>query len=72
MRIGYNLSVVLPCQYSQESAKNNDRRSSDDEIQTLVDYIKVNPLWEKELGKINSYSFKNSRNQLIQKFKLTP
>ncbi|EAA9518928.1 adenylate cyclase, partial [Salmonella enterica] len=40
MRIGYNLSVVLPCLYSQESARNNVRISSDDEMQKLVDSIK--------------------------------
>lgn len=40
MRIGYNLSVVLPCQYSQEFARNNDRISSDDEMQMLVDSIR--------------------------------
>lgn len=40
MRIGYYFSVVLPCQYSQESASNNDRISSDDEMQMLVDSIR--------------------------------
>ncbi|QPW26560.1 adenylate cyclase [Edwardsiella ictaluri] len=42
MKIGYNLSVVLPCQYSKEFAKNNDRISCDDEMQILINSIKDN------------------------------
>lgn len=34
-------------------------------------YIGTNPLWEKELGKINSHNFKDSKEKLMQKFKLT-
>lgn len=50
-----------------------------DELKELINearssgyYIKINPLWEKDLGKINAYSFESSRNQLMRKFKLTP
>ncbi|MGL6001083.1 MAG: anthrax toxin-like adenylyl cyclase domain-containing protein [Plesiomonas sp.] len=52
--------------------------NNNDELKELINearsagyYIKINPLWENELGKINSHSFEESREQLIRKFKFT-
>jgi len=40
MKIGYNNSTVLPCQYSKEFVKNNDEISADNQMQMLADSIK--------------------------------
>lgn len=40
MKIGYNLAAIMPCNYSKQTTKNNRKAGREDEIQTLVDFIK--------------------------------